>query len=222
MRRKNYIYTLLSLLAAAILALGSLKAETLKDIKGSRAMQKILLDTKKARQTRDGDDVQGSWLVGIEPTSNFAELFGSGKGPRLLLNWAGTNLYGYRLTKEFWFRKREYAHAILAFRDLARNEVLLNILVPHPTYKVMAQLKTLGVFNQFVPPQLKVQVSEELDIKGHKAKFYRTPNAKCSIHIELEKLGILNLSVKSCKNSRMMMDVARRLDLERLNRKLST
>ena len=197
-------------------------AETLKDVRHSKALEKVLDQTERSRSrrlTREGDY---TWLAGMDPSSNFSLLFETGRGPALLLNWAGANLPGYRLIKTDSERSRERAYATTTFSDPARRLVTLDILVPHPTYYTMAEYKTLADFNRYEPPTLKVVASEEISLNDRKVTFYRSEGGRCSLLFRLPKHSMLNLETRNCEDSNLMMEIGKNLDIARLLKKLES
>jgi hypothetical protein len=96
------------------------------------------------------------------------------------------------------------------------------VLIPHPTFHTMVHFKTLRAFNVYEPPTLETVAEEKLNFKQVNGTYYRTPRGQCSILIKVERLGIVNLSVKQCEYSHIMTDIVNTLNFERLNKKLTS
>jgi len=197
-------------------------AETLRDVTSSNAMRHVMIDTERYRGRADYDELDRSWLQGIDPMSNFAMVFGSSRGPGMLLSWAGTNLPGFQVGEVETHRGRETAQARVFFSVGKQHRVYLQIIVPHPTFYTMVEQNTLPEVRELEPPELKVIASDEIEINKKTASFYRYDKKKCSLLFRLTKHTRVNLWVKNCADSKQMLDVARLLDLERLEAKLDT
>jgi hypothetical protein len=198
-------------------------AENLRDVLTSQELRRLTDQTSAMQRRKGNGSIQDhSFLVGIDPNSEFARVWETGKGPELLLNWLGVNLPNYNLSGTNTQRSREhvYAKAVLANRD--RQRVLLEVLVPHPTYHTMVHFKTLKAFNAYEPPTLETVAEEQLNFKQVSGTYYRTPHGQCSILIKIERLGIVNLSIQQCEHSHIMTEIINVLDFERLNKKLTS
>jgi hypothetical protein len=110
------------------------------------------------------------------------------------------------------------AQALLLNKQFVR--VRVDVLVPRVEYATMAQYNTLQSFNQFRPPTLDVIADQIVEIQGMEANYYRTGKGECSLLFKVERLGIVNLAVEKCSDSKVMMDIARQLNFARLNQKL--
>jgi hypothetical protein len=137
-----------------------------------------------------------------------------------LLNWLGVSLPQYTAKSLDTSRNREYVYAGSTLMTRARERVVLEVLIPHPTFHTMVHFKTLRAFNVYEPPALDTIAQEQLNFRQVSGMYYRTRRGQCSILIKIERLGIVNLSVQKCEHSNIMTDIINNLDFERLNKKL--
>ena len=220
-------FSLLPFLASAALLLPVSRCvgETLKDVRSSRAMETVLKQTevsKSKRAANQGFDGQSPYTAGMDPKANFTQLWVNSRGPDLLFSWIGANLPRYKLLVVDSYRTFEDLKVLARLQTADRKRVNLEIRIPHPNYYLMAKHKTLGQFNKYEPPTLEVLAQEEVEFNGYPAMYYRTPRSQCSVLFKIEKMGVVNLSVDRCQDSELLMDVAKSLDLKRLNQKLSS
>ncbi len=198
-------------------------ADTLRDVLSSNELRRLTDQTDAAhRRQGGGSSNDQSFLIGIDPNSEFARVWQTGKGPELLLNWLGVNLPNYAVSAADTQRSREHVYAKATLKNRDKQRVLLEVLVPHPTYHTMVHFKTLKAFNAYEPPTLEIVAEEQLNFKQVKGMYYRSSRGQCSILIKVERLGIVNLSVQQCENSHIMTDIVNLLDFERLNKKLTS
>jgi hypothetical protein len=214
----------LSLMGVVLLAEPSpaAHADTLKDVLSSRAMMKVQQDTDRSRRRRDSDGTQTAWLIGMDPNSNFAEVWATGKGSELLCSWALITPKFYRVDLFETQRVREMVRCSQRFRTRAGEKIRVDIMVPHPTYRDMVRLGTVKQFNEVQPPALNVSASEELEIAGYKATYYRADRNRCTLLFKLTKGTLVNVWVPDCSWSNTMLEFSRGLDLDRLVKKLDS
>lgn len=225
---KMRVYVCASTLILALVGLGSVcasisSAETLRDVLSSNELRLLTEQSHAAHRRRSGGSLDDqSFLIGIDPNSEFARVWKTGKGPELLLNWLGVNLPNYAVSGVDTRRSREHIYAKATLKNRDRRRVLLEVLVPHPTYHTMVHFKTLKAFNVYEPPTLEIVAQEQLNFKQVTGMYYRSTRGQCSILIKVERLGIVNLSVQQCEDSHIMTEIINMLDFERLNKKLTS
>jgi hypothetical protein len=214
---------LLTLVGSVSLFASLSAADTLRDVLSSQELRRLAdqTDALHRRNGRGSRDEQ-SFLVGIDPNSEFARIWQTGKGPELLLTWLGVNLPNYTLLGTDARRSREHVYAKTLLKNRDGQRVLLEVLVPHPTYHTMVHFKTLRAFNQYEPPTLEAVAEEQLNFNQVTGMYYRSTSGQCSILIKVERLGIVNLSVQQCEYSNIMTNIINSLDFERLNKKLKS
>lgn len=192
-------------------------AQALKELKQSEAYRKLDLDqpapSKGAirRRNRSTDVV-----------SNYDSLWNSPHGARLLLQWIEARIPNYRMEVFTIGYRTDHAGVDVVFQNRQRAKVSVAIQVPMPQYKTMAQHNTLASFNRYRPPALDIVGSQKIELHGVEADYFRHTRGSCSVLIPIEQLGIINLSVESCTQSATMFEVAKLLNVARLNQKLTS
>ena len=202
---------------------GACSAETLKDVSRSTEMRRVELatDTSKTRRnSRGGENM--AWYNGMDPKSNFALLWGDKTGANLAVSWIGANMVDYKLINTFTKRGHELVKIETTAIDRHKIPIKMQILVPHPTYRMMVEYNTLKDFSSIQPPRLRVVASEEIEFNGVKGMYYRTEKGHCSLVIKLAQLSVLNLETRRCEYSSKMMDIVKKLDFGRFNEKLNS
>lgn len=188
-------------------------AQGLDELLQSPALQKLNKETRNSEIATTKD---------LDEHSNFASIWQSSSAPLTLTTWLGARIYGYKILSNSARLFKEYAGAEALLANADRVKVHLTVQVPRPSYTIMAQYKTLESFNRFRPPLLDSIAEQSMKIQGVEATYYRTRLGECSLVFNTERLGIVNLRVEKCIDSRVMMDIAKRLNFERLNQKLKS
>lgn len=215
---------LVTLVTIAVLAQPA-HSETLSDVISSQAMEDVRRDTDRAHTLNSkgrGPNAQSPQAAGMDPRANFTQLWETARGPELLLSWIGANLPGFKLRVMDTTRSFQDIYAYARLTDSSRRQVNLQIRIPHPNFHLMVQHKTMPQFSQYEPPKLKAVAEEEIELEGVTAMYYRSERARCSMVFKVERLGVVNLWIDRCENSRVMMEVAQALDFKRLNAKLTS
>lgn len=187
-------------------------AQGLKDVLESSAMRKITNETR-----REPD----AGLKNVDPFSNYAMIWDKEATPKILNDWLGVRILGYTASKEGSGRLPQYAAASITLTNRNHVSVQIDTLVPRDSYTSMAQHHLISAFNRFRPPTLDVIAEQVVSIQGLEANYYRTRSGACSILFNVERHGIVNLRVKKCTDSKVMMDIANVLTFSRLNQKLT-
>jgi hypothetical protein len=157
-----------------------------------------------------------------ELLSNYDSMWSSRNGAEALLEWIGGRILGFNFERTHASRKDDCAESGATLKDRDGTRVYLSIVVPTPTYRDMAKLKTLHHINRFRPPALDVVAKQKIKIRGIEADYFRISGGSCSILIPIEQEGVVNLQVQKCTESQSMFEVANGLDIERLNLKLKS
>jgi hypothetical protein len=213
----------LSLLAGVVLASvlfavsPAALAQSFEELKASEAYRKLELGQ---RLTNNGD--RRASQKAKEYMSNYESLWGAPQGVRLLVQWLELRMPNYKLDIFSSGIRNDHGGVEAILQNRQRVKVMVTIQIPIPMYKTMAQNKTLGSFNRFRPPSLLIVGSQTVDIHGIHADYYRHSSGACSVVIPTEQEGLINLQVASCTESAAMFEVAKLLNLERLNQKLNS
>lgn len=194
------------------------RAEALDDLRKIDEALNKKSQTKKNKEARLL--LSGKWLVA---GSNFARLFLQEKGPLNLLEWVGTVIPGFTPRAEASRRKPEYVSAEKTFRDHNLNQLVLTILVPHPKFASVVDLGLEADFARYEPPFIKILASEKIELRaGFSAMVYSHDDGACSLVIKAPRSSMINISGKTCAIKSSLIDLAQKLDLERLSMKLQS
>jgi len=192
---------------------GLARSQTLEELKQLPAYQKLTAEGSRSRKpSEDG--------VRLNPNTNFGALWSAQRNASNLLSWLQAKIPGYKYSETSVGLLHEYAGAQALLSNNQSVRVRVDVLIPRVEYTTMAQYNTLRSFNQFRPPTLDVIADQVIPIQGMEANYYRTRRGECSLLFKVERLGIVNLAVEKCSDSKVMMDVAKQLNFARLNQKL--
>ncbi len=196
-------------------------AETLEGVIDSKAMQEFTLSgTKINRKGKDPN--RDSWLRGIDPGSTFASIWSSSDSPQLLLNWAGAKLPYVHFKRPHGSRSRDFVSAEVELSTSQRETARLSIIVPHPSIAPLVEGNVLEEFRRLRPPLLSVLSEKPIPLEGVEGKLYEHSKGGGSLVIPIARNGLINLTIRDFKQSQFLIDIAKGLDLERLNRKLDS
>ncbi len=215
-----YLFRLRPLLIIILAFFGSpqmASTQTFDELQTSEAYRALELNQRSSRQRSPSFKKKSREYYG-----NYESLWAAPQGMRLLVDWLDMRLAKYRLTILSSGIKNDHGSVEAILQNQQRIKVLITLQVPIPTYKTMAQNKTLISFNRFRPPALAVVGSQIVEINGIKADYYRHATGACSVVIPIEQAGLINLQVGSCTQSSTMFEVANLLNVARLNQKLNS
>lgn len=190
------------------------QSQTFDELKELPAYRKLTVEGPKSHKSPD----EGP--AGVNPNSNFGSLWANPRNASNLLSWLQAKIPGYKYSETSVGLLQEHAGAQALLFNKQFVRVRIDVLVPRVEYTTMAQYNTLRSFNQFRPPILDVIADQVVPIQGMEANYYRTTKGECSLLFKVERLGIVNLAVEKCSDSKVMMDVAKQLNFARLNQKL--
>ncbi len=213
-RRSNPIIIPKALAAFVLVVSYSLAhSQTFDELKQLPAYQKLTTEGTKSRKSSEEAGI-------ANPNTNFGGLWSNPRNASSLLSWLQAKIPGYKYTETSVGLLHEHAGAQALLYNKQYARVRIDVLVPRVEYTTMAQYNTLRSFNQFRPPTLDVIADQVVPIQGMEANYYRTRKGECSLLFKVERLGIVNLAVEKCSDSKVMMDVAKQLNFARLNQKL--
>jgi len=192
------------------------KAQTLDELKNSEVWADFATSNNKTPAKGTKKKYRRELL------NNYESIWSSRNGPQSLLEWVGGRILGFNFERTHASRKDDCADSGATLKDREGTRVYLSIVLPTPTYRDMAKLKTLHNINRFRPPALDVVAKQKIRIRGIEADYFRISGGACSILIPIEQEGVINLHVEKCTESQAMFEVANGLDIERLNLKLKS
>lgn len=191
--------------------------QSLEELKQSEIYRKLDLDApvapiKKSKKKARPEEV----------LTNYDSLWRTSQGAKLLLQWSDARIPNHRLEINSTTSRRDCAQVSVNFQNREGIEITAIIQVPKPTYKAMAEHRTLESFNRFRPPALDASGSQKVTFHGIESDYFRHRSGSCSILIPISQAGIINLFVPSCTQSQAMFEVAKLLNVSRLNEKLTS
>ncbi|MFN4896659.1 MAG: hypothetical protein ACK5GN_01250 [Pseudomonadota bacterium] len=219
MRGKAQILVSLAILTIAFTfaPVRSAKGQALEELKLSEAYRKLELGQPSTPKNLRDKGVKSDGVL-----SNYESLWVSSTRARLLLQWVEARINNYRYEVFAAGHKTDHAVVETVFTNRQREQVAVTIQVPMPIYRTMAAHRTLASFNRFHPPALETVGSQKIELHGVQADYYRHKTGACSVVIPTEQLGVINLRVSTCTQSAVMFEVAKALNVARLNQKLTS
>lgn len=213
------IGTSLSLLIASGF---SAHAETLENLMDSKAMQDFRISKSTQQQGKKKGPPQNPWLKGIDPTSNFAAVWMSSNSPQLLLNWAGAKLPYFTFRRPRSDRSSELVVAEVELSNFDRVICKLSIMVPHPSIAPLVEANVLDEFRKLRPPMLEVVGEKPIPLSQGQGMLYEHKKGEASLLIPTAQHGVIRITTLDYKNAQILIDIAKGLDIDRLNRKLDS
>jgi len=197
-------------------------AETLENVIESKAMQEFK-QSGNVNMNRDKRAVQmNQWLRGVDPNSNFAAIWTSSNAPQLLLNWAGAKLPYMHYKRARSSRSRDLVLAEVELSTSQREVSHLSIMIPHPSIAPLVEGNVLEEFRRLRPPILEVISEKPIPLSTSQGTLYERKDGGGSLVIPISQNGLINITISDFKKSQMLIDIAKGLDIDRLNRKLDS
>lgn len=197
------------------------RADSLKEVLDSPEMQKL----ERASGSNQALDANRRWL---DDESNFAGIFTLGaRGRQTLLEWSGdlSTLAdkGFKILGDEGSQTTEYAVAERKISAPGETEpITLTILVPHPKYLSLVDMRLLPIFSDLEPPSLAIDSVETMRFSTVEARLFHHRNGGCSILFKLPKGALLNLKSTRCGEDNALTRIAGQLTIDRLKQKLSS
>jgi hypothetical protein len=217
-RRVTRIFLAVALLLAlSLMSTSFADAQAFEELKASEAYQKLEFGLGLPRKVdRNTGNKPKEYL------SNYESLWAAPQGVRLLVQWLELRIPNYHLDIFSSGIRNDHGAVEAILRNRQRVKVTVTIQIPLPTYKTMARHKTLSTFNRYRPPALHAVGSQTVQIHGITVDYYRHATGACSVVLPTDQEGLINLYVTSCNDSAAMFEVAKALNLARLNQKLNS
>lgn len=195
--------------------------ETLDNLIDSKAMQDFKV-SKTIKEKGKKSLPVNQWLRGIDPTSNFASIWTSSNAPHQLLNWAGAKLPYMHYKRPRSSRSQDFVTAEVELMNGDRDTARLTIMIPHPSIAPLVEANVLEEFRRLRPPMLNVVGEKPIPLPVGEGTLYELQKGGASLVIPIAQNGVINLTILSYKRSQILIDIAKALDIERLNKKLDS
>jgi hypothetical protein len=98
----------------------------------------------------------------------------------------------------------------------------LAIMVPHPSIAPLVEANVLEEFRKLQPPMLAVVGEKPVPLATEKGMLYEHKKGDASLLIPISQQGFIRITTNDYKNAQLLIDIAKGLDIERLNRKLDS
>jgi hypothetical protein len=103
-------------------------------------------------------------------------------------------------------------------QDTAR----LYIMIPHPSISPLVEANVFEEFRRLRPPMLETVSEKPIPLTVGQGTLYELKKGGGSLLIPISQHGIINITTRDFKQSQILIDIAKGLDIERLNRKLDS
>lgn len=194
-------------------------ADSLKDVLDSKElsnMDRVTSSLKAKRQkirppSKNLDDM------------TYAEEIFKSEAKMLLvwLGWSAEEKFK-SVSNEYNYGKEIVTAAGVYESKNSKKQYRVSILIPVPRARESKKMGLMPEFNQLRPPYLSIVGSEKIAVKGINADLYQKPGDSCSMAIDIQIGGLLNIESTECKDISEMVSFVETLDIARLNRKLSS
>ena len=163
----------------------------------------------------------GPWF---QKGSNFERLFKDAGMADSLIEWIAP------VGKQFLVSEPEKEHAdthihvaAIVQERATRSTFGLTVLVPHPAFLTVIEGKLVDDFSQRLPPQLKVENSEQFKLQGFDATAYSLASERCTLVVNVAHHTMVELrSVDVCPSLKTIRALAESLNLIKLDQRLQS
>lgn len=169
-----------------------------------------------------------SAFAGVPPGSNFDAAM---RDPSKMLSWIQNTLPGFTKLESTYFgtehgvaAKRTYEtgkKSVFKEND-SRRSYTVTIIVPWPRHKISLEAGMVKEIARFKPPMLKVESTEPVNINGLPANLYFQRDGNCSLVMDIARNGVVNIEGQTCEFAKELIELAKALDIKRLQDKLET
>lgn len=195
--------------------------ETLENLVDSKAMQDFKISKTIKHKGKKSPPIN-QWLRGLDPTSNFASIWTSSNAPHQLLNWAGAKLPYMHYKRPRSSRSQDFVTAEVELINGDRDTARLAIMIPHPSIAPLVEANVLEEFRRLRPPMLQVVGEKPIPLSIGEGTLYELQKGGASLLIPIAQNGVINITIGNYKRSQILIDIAKGLDIERLNKKLDS
>jgi hypothetical protein len=161
--------------------------------------------------------------VWFKPGSNLEKIFASSKGAQEVISWIDTSVTTWRKSKFSSRQRPEYLMTQVHYHNtILSADVDVTILIPHPRYQEIVNLKLVKDFTDLEPPAFKPVSDDLVNIQGNPGHAYLRPQDKCSLVIKVNHDAVVNVESDDCNSTSSIIAFAKSLNISRLNRKLDS
>lgn len=186
---------------------------------------KDLLQSPELRELPKSKDKQNEkeLLQYVDPDTNYGSLVLEKENVSAISAWLSPVPAGFKILKinirrkhEFLEVKHVYSHSKSAF------QFYVKVLVPYPKFIDASGFGLIKSFSELYPPILKIDSTEDLELRGMPAKLYHRLDGSTSILIRYPKNSLINFVCTEPKAVVEMIRLAQLLPLEELRSRLDS
>lgn len=152
---------------------------------------------------------------------NFPLIFNERDGYKHIHLWFNTPENSYRLRAAERYTRPELSGSIRSFSSKTGEQFIVRAIVPHPRYEQAATLGLVDALQEFSPPQLSVEFTEEITIANRAASLHTLPEGQCQINMNLRKATLVTFQ-GNCSASDELIEFASKFSFRRFEMKLDT
>ena len=172
-------------------------------------------------QTQDSVDQQ-SLREKLKPDSNMHLIFSRRSKIKYLNAWVAPNDRKFLPGKERFDGNPQHVVAERSFTSPTGQVVTTRIFVAHPHYTDIAELGLMREFAELKPPRLASDFSLPVKVQGVDAVAYRTISGGLALWIPVTRGVVIQMKTPKWADLQSTLELAERLDLNRLRTKLAT
>lgn len=211
--------TVIFILAACLFHLLCLRspahAENLQDLVDSPVLKDMGARIKKDQINLD------YYSESLPKEKEYSRVFVEPDGRKLLNYWIGSENPKFPLAfKHSFFETDRVVISQLKYIVGEGRNVVAEIILPNPNFRSLAEFDLLEEITDLKPPKLKVVERKKVELAGHSADFFKTPDQRCFYLFPLSQQAVLNVEAK-CSLQKEMESVIEAFDIHRLNQKLN-
>jgi hypothetical protein len=156
--------------------------------------------------------------------SEYLSLFDNGmQGAQRIIEWLGNPPAQFRRNKIIGKSLPTHIRADCQFSVVGEKEtppIPMSVLLPKPNAFNNSSYLVLTDFANLVPPSLKIDSLNKVSGRFGEGEFYFHKDGNCSLVIDLEKGGRINIGPANCELKEKIIDIGNTLDVYRTNFKL--
>jgi hypothetical protein len=198
-------------------------AETLDNLINSKTMQDFRISkTVQQRKSKKKLHPESQWLRGVDPNTNFGSLWATDHGGKALLNWVGAKLPYMQYQSAHGSRTKNFVTGEVELTNFDRVRIILKIIVPHPSITPLVEANILEEFRKIKPPTLEVVGEKDIPLTHGQGTLYEHKRGPASLVIPIAQHSVITLFTIRYKDAQALIDIAKELDIDRVNHKLDS
>ena len=141
----------------------------------------------------------------------------------VMIDWLISPSPRFKRSKKKIRKHDEHVSARTFIKDKeTKQEFSATILLPHPKFASRMVTQLLDDYRNIVPPRLKIEAEEDIEIQGIKSKIYHHKGLSCSVYIPLVNEAVVNLYAETCNSVHPILTFADKIDLKGFQKRLQS